>query len=153
MATTLTSTLVAARAAGTAFPKIDPSRVNVVRASFNVNGGTVTPGLVIQMLPIPTGCRVLRVDTVSEWAGNAAGVFSVGDGGSTTRYVVSASLTATSRVTSMNGAGLNYKYSLSDDVAVINRFDTIDVVIGAGATQTGTGSILMTAWYTYEGET
>lgn len=154
MPTTLTSTLVNAIRAGTKNLPIVPGRPMATIASFTFSGATVTVGQVVQMIPIPSGAEILDIWLTSEWTGSGAGVFSVGDGSTTNRYVLaSASLTASSRITRAAG-GLGYKYSVSDDVATgFSRFDTIDVNIGAGATQTFTGSILMAVYWRYVGET
>jgi len=150
MPITLTSTFVNAVRSGLTPLRFTPGKMEVYHVSATFNGSTVTPGAVFQMVPIPTGARVYDVRVWSEWIGNAAGVFSVGDGSLTNRYVTSASLTASSRLTLAN-AGLGFKYSVSDDA--IFRWDTIDLNVGAGATQCVTGSIMMTVWFKYEDET
>lgn len=158
MPSTITSTQVQAVVStpldSLAVPPVVPGRVcaaTVIKTVFSASQ-TVTVGQVIQMVAIPTGCEILDGFVVSNWVGNGAGVFTVGDGSSTNRYVTAASLTASSRITRFS-SGIGYKYSVSDDVAVPLRFDTIDISVGAGATQTFTGSILMTVYYRYLGET
>lgn len=150
MATTLTSSQVNAVVAGTFFPKVTPGRLNATWASFNIGGGTLTAGQVVQMLAIPTGCVVHDILVSAEFTGNTAGFYTIGDGSLTNRYCVNASLTATSRTTRAT-SGVGWKISVSDDSTT--RFDTIDVSIGAGATQTLTGSILMVCYYRYIGIT
>ena len=154
MPTTLTSTLVAAAVAdGGRSLIVRPGKPTCAYASFTFNGGTVTVGQVVQMIPIPAGARILNVIVKSDWAAGSAGVFSVGDGSLTNRYVTAAaSITAAGVITRPDG-GIGYKYSVSDDVVVGSRFDTIDFNIGAGATQTTTGTIQMAVWYVYEDET
>lgn len=136
------------------WPPIVPGRtcaVTVVKGTFSA-AQTVTVGQVIQMVAIPSGCEILDGFVIANWVGNSAGFFTVGDGSSTNRYVTAASLTVSSRITRFS-SGIGYKYSVSDDVATPLRFDTIDISIGAGATQTFTGSILMTVFYKYLDET
>lgn len=151
MAVTITSSLVNAVLAGTYTIPVIPGKVFAVTANMPAAGklqaGTITSGQVIQMVPVPFGARVLDIILQSEWPGNTAGVFTVGDGSLTNRFVTAASLTASSRVTKLS-SNLAYRYSVSDDST--QRFDTIDINIGAGATQTATGSLLMTVYFRYE---
>lgn len=150
MPTTLTSSQVNAVVAGTAFPKLDPGRINAQWVSFNAAGGTVTVGQVIQMLAIPTGCIVHDILFTAEATGNQAGLFTIGDGSLTNRFLVNASLTATSR-TGRATSGVGYKISVSDDA--LTRFDTIDISIGTGATQAATLSVQMVCYFRYVGIT
>lgn len=153
MAKTLTSSLVNSVLAGTYVMPNIPGLVHAVVANVPatgvIQGGTLTTGCVIQMVPIPTGARILDIVISAEFPGSTTGAFTVGDGSLTNRFVTVASLTATSRVTKLT-SNLGYKVSVSDDA--VSRFDTIDISIGA-TTQTSTGSILMTVYYRYERET
>lgn len=156
MPTTLTSSAVAAAVAdGGRSLLVRPGKPVCSYVSFTFNGGTVTVGQVVQMIPVPAGARILNLLVKSDWPAGTAGIFSVGDGSLTNRFVTagaSASLTAAGVIT-RNVGGVGYKYSVSDDVVVGSRFDTIDFSVGAGATQTTTGSIQMAVWYVYEDET
>lgn len=156
MPTTLTSTLVAAAVAdGGRTLLARPGKPVCVYAQFAFNGGTVTVGQVIQMIPVPAGARILNLLVRSDFPAGTAGIFSVGDGSLTNRFITAganASLTTVGVIT-RNVGGVGYKYSVSDDVVVGSRFDTIDFSIGAGATQTTTGTIQMAVWYVYEDET
>lgn len=150
MPTTLTSSQVNAVVAGTFFPNVNPGRLNASWASFNFGGSTLTVGQVVQMLAIPTGCVVHEILVSAEFTGNTAGLYTIGDGSLTNRYCTNASLTASSRTTRAS-SGIGWKISVSDDSTT--RFDTIDISIGAGATQTLTGSIQMVCYYRYVGIT
>ena len=88
----------------------------------------------------------------SSWPAGTAGVYTVGDGSSTSRFVTTASLTAAGIVQRAQG-GIGYRYSVSDDVATPLRWDTIDFNVGAGATQTTTGSVQMAVWYVFSDDT
>lgn len=144
MATTTTSTLVnngPVRALG--------EGLNVARALFSWGKDattTLSASVVVKMIPLPHGARVIDLIVKATFPGNTAGVFSVGDASDTDRYVTSASLTASSRVTRAdNPAGFGHIISLSS--SNINSYATIDVTFGAGATATFTACIDMTAFY------
>lgn len=152
MPTTLTSTFVNNYRAGLVTIPILPGKLCAITVQKTTFGAaeTVTAGQVIQMVPIPTGCEIADLFVVANWVGNDTGAYTIGDGSLTNRFCIGASLTASSRITKAT-SGIGYKYSVSDDVATPLRFDTIDISIGAGATQTFTGSILMTVYYRYVG--
>lgn len=152
MPTTLTSSLVNAVRAGTKNIPIVPNRTMATVVSHTVNGGTVTVGQVIQMVPIPSGSEILDIAVIANFFNDAGvGVYTIGDGSSTGRYAISASLTNSSIIARLGG-GLGYKYSVSDDVAVgFGRFDTIDMSLGAGVSQCNTASIMMVVYWRYLG--
>jgi hypothetical protein len=123
--------------------------MNVGYGYYTANGVSLSAGDTIQMVKVPN--RAIILDwMLSGFAGTAATVFSVGDGGDTDRYGVTATLSATSalkRMDGVNGAatGHGYQISLSDDAAD-PRHETIDLLVVSG-TSTVTCSIVLTVWY------
>lgn len=130
-------------------PKQCHEGLNVGYGYYTSNGGTVSAGDVIQMVRVPN--RAIIVDwALSGIIPNAAAVLSVGDGGSATRFGVTATLSATTafkRMDGVNGAGAGHGFqiSLSDDAAD-PRYETIDLTVVSG-TSTVTASIVLTVFY------
>jgi len=151
MPTTVTSTAVAAVVAnGAHLMSYVPGRIMCSYASKTTFAATetISAGLVLQMVPVPSGARILGVTVAMGIPLDAAaGVFSVGDGSLTNRFITGASI-STSIVARMT-QGLGYKYSLSDGVVAPLRFDTIDVNFGA-VSQTTTGSLIMQVYWVVE---
>ena len=127
---TVTSTLVAA-----GVPKSLHAGAQSVFAQY-VTTASLTAASVIQMIPVPSGARLVDGWVKSPGTGY---LVSVGDGGDVDRYVQSKSGSALQRFEV--AAGMGYQYSVSDDAIV--RWDTIDILIGSAAA-TGTFQMCVT---------
>lgn len=151
MPTTLTSSQVAAVAANLTTILTPPEgKMACAVVSFNINGGSVTQGQVVQMVALPEGARVIELQTQVEFTGSTEGAYTVGDGDNTARYISATSLTASSVRSIINvPGGAGYRYTVSSTTTV--GWDTIDFVVStyALASATGTGSVQMIVYYTY----
>jgi len=153
MPSTITSTLVARVVAnGAQHMTYVPGRVmctTATQATFSATQ-TITGDQVIQMVPVPSGARILGLTVAMGIPLDAAaGVFSVGDGSLTNRFIAGAGVSISTSIVHRLNTGLGYKYSLSDGVAAPLRYDTIDLNFGA-VSQTTTGSIVMQVYWVVE---
>ena len=138
---TVTSTQVAANAG----PRVVHAGSIPAFGIYNANGATISAGDVIQMVQVPNGAVIDEV-IVGGLIPITALTFTVGDGGSSARFISTSTLSATAVIVRMNaGAGLGYQYSLSSDATT--RYDTIDITIGTASSVTVTCSIALTVFY------
>lgn len=136
------ATFTSTACASGVMPRAIHAGVNSVSAAHTVSG-SLSAGDVIQMVKIPNGATIL--DIVLRTAITPAQItLSVGDGGSTGRYVLTA--THTSTVYHAN-TGVPYTYDISDDAAV--QYDTVDVKVST-ASGSGNSSFYMTVLYTMD---
>jgi len=100
---------------------------------------SLSSGDVIQLCKVPHGAIVDGFILVRTGAGQFTA--GMGDGGSASRYLVSATLVANTVITdaSIVAAAVGYQYNLSDDAA--DQFDTIDLTVQTVTTATAAGVI------------
>lgn len=110
---------------------------------------SLSTGDVIQMVKVPTGALILRVQVACGLSAFlTAGAISVGDGSSTARFMTATSLTSAAYLDTAAGTwGGGTHYTVSQSDAVVFLGDTIDISIGGAASTTSTGTIVMAVWF------
>lgn len=106
---------------------------------------TLSPSLVIQMIPLPDQARILDMWIRSDRA--TAGGYAIGDSSLSNRFMTG-SLSAAGQITHMQESIATYKVSLT--ASSINDFYTINVVINGAPTASATGCIAMAVFYTID---
>lgn len=106
---------------------------------------TLSPSLVIQMIPLPDQARILDMWIRSDRA--TTGGYVVGDSSLSNRFMTG-SLSVAGQLTRMPQSISTYKVSLT--ASSINDFYTINVVINGTPTASATGCIAMAVFYTID---
>lgn len=119
------ATLTASAAASGAQP-IACNGFNCAYGSYTLTASS-SVGDVIQMVKVPAGARIVGGRLTTTGIGLTGA--TVGDGGSSTRYTLSASFSAT--VKAFDATTMDYSYSVAD---------TIDITINSVATATAAGT-------------
>lgn len=132
------------KAASGVQPRAIHAGANSVYAVYSANGVSLSAGDVIQMVKVPDGGRVTGVK-FKPLIGTVH--LSVGDGGDTDRFAVSAIHNATGTWIDCT-LGLGHQYDTSDAAAV--HFDTVDVSVILVSAVSISGVIEMIVDYTMD---
>lgn len=103
---------------------------------------TLSPSLVIQMIPLPDQARILDMWVRSDRA--TTGGYVVGDTSLSNRFM-SGSLSAAGQLTRAQQSAMNYKVSLT--ASDVNSFYPIQLTINGTPTASATGCIAMAVFY------
>lgn len=123
-------------------PRAIHAGVNSVSAQHTVSG-SLSAGDVIQLVKIPQGATILDLVLRTDISPTQV-TLSVGDGGDTDRYILTATHTSTIY---RSNVGVPYTYDFSDDAAI--QWDTIDVRVST-ASGSGNSTFYLTAIYTMD---
>jgi hypothetical protein len=111
-----------------------------------LSAGGCSAGDVIQMVKVPHGAIIDDLKVIMTGSGNDTKMeITIGDGGSATRFLGSASTSFTVGHTLVLTDNWGYQYNVSDDAA--DQYDTIDITIGTIVSATATGTITMLVTY------
>ena len=132
------ATLTADKAKAGAQPRQVHAGSTSVKFVYSVTA-SLSSGDVIQLCKVPHGAILDSFILVRTGAGQFTA--GMGDGGSASRYLVSATLVADTVITdaSIVAAGVGYQYDISDDAT--EQFDTIDLTVQTVTTATAAGVI------------
>jgi hypothetical protein len=129
------ATITSTAATSTTWPKSIHVGTVQVTASYVTDGNETAD--TIQMVKVPNKSTIhevlLSIPANIGAAGNAVG-YAVGDGGSTGRYIASATVSSTAVVSRTDQpAGVGYYYNLSGDLSELSKQDTVDITLTAGS--------------------
>jgi len=133
-----TYTATAAQANAPAIYAVNRDVTRIV--SFSLSGAlSASAGDIFQMVKIPVGATILRVNTAID---NQTGVITVnvGDGNDVSKYAASLVLSGSViTTTALSGRGLGYVYTAED---------TVDIKVTAISTPSAVGELKLAVTYT-----
>lgn len=124
-------------------PRYNEKGVQTRSVEFNMANVTTaqSAGDVIQMIPVAKGAVLLDLNVLASSPAGLSLTLAVGDGNNTSRYAVSQSANASTSTVFRAGAGIGYSYSAED---------TIDIKITTATSATLTGTVRLTAFFTFD---